>query len=191
MDPICTAVNPSWARKSKCDDVLCHGATSPLLSIHSSLPYGIPLDAYKELRTSFLLPTSSSSNASILISVPLHNLNSLHPNTLYFTSIHPKQPPSCLASSTRSRMPSAPTSTTTPPPPMALIEPITLMAPTVVSAVYLVQSSSDANLTIATGITGTSTNYGPHDSILANKADPRVDSDLGVSHLSPSSWTVI
>jgi hypothetical protein len=87
-------------------------------------------------------------------------------------------------------MPSAPINMTTPPP-MALMEPITLTAPTVVSAVYLVQTSSDADLTIATGTTGTSTNYGPHDSNLANKADPRVDSDLGASHLSPSSWTMI
>lgn len=32
-----------------------------------------------------------------------------------------------------------------------------------------------------TGLTGTggSTNYGPHDSNLANKMDPRVDSDRG------------
>jgi hypothetical protein len=75
-DPICTALNPSWARKSRCDDVLCHGAPSRLLSIHSSLPHGIPLDAYKEPRTSFLFPTSSSSNTLIFISAPLQNLNS-------------------------------------------------------------------------------------------------------------------
>jgi hypothetical protein len=49
-----------------------------------------------------------------------------------------------------------------------------------VSLAGTLNSHHRSNLVVATtGNTGTSTNYGPHDSNLANKADPRVDSDMG------------
>lgn len=43
----------------------------------------------------------------------------------------------------------------------------------------------------AYGTSGSSTTAGPHSSNLANKADPRVDSDLGVSRFNQTSFLAI
>lgn len=134
-------------------------------------------------------PSTSSSYTSSSKPIQLSNSIPNPTKITHFSCATIPQQSSCLESSTRSRPPSLVTSTQ---------QKLRLLAmAAAVSASHLLQSTSaswtndissseyghtGSGTTHGTGYgsTGTHNTAGPHSSNLANKADPRVDSDRGM-----------